>query len=52
MESTHGAKSLKKLPQKALAYIKRLEELSGVEVVMVSVGANREDVIIKEHPFK
>ncbi len=51
-ESTQGIKSFKKLPKKAQAYIKRLESLTGVEVIMVSVGANREDVIILQNPFK
>ncbi len=52
LESTQGVKSFKKLPKKAQAYIKRLEELTGVEVIIVSVGANREDVIILKNPFK
>jgi adenylosuccinate synthase len=30
----------------------RLEELSGVKVEIVSVGANRKDAIIIKNPFK
>lgn len=49
---TQGIKSFKDLPKKAQAYVKRLEELTGVEVVIVSVGANRDDAIIMKNPFK
>lgn len=44
---TAGAKSLEELPQKALDYIKRIEELCGVKVEIISTGAKREQTIIK-----
>jgi adenylosuccinate synthase len=45
-ESTVGAKSLDKLPPKALAYVKRIEELCRVKAVIISTGAKRDDTII------
>ncbi|MBI5642665.1 MAG: adenylosuccinate synthase [Deltaproteobacteria bacterium] len=49
---TQGVKSFDKLPKKAQDYIKRLEELTGVKVTIISVGANRNDAIILKNPFK
>jgi adenylosuccinate synthase len=49
---TSGVKKFEKLPKRAQAYIKKLEKLSGVEVMMVSVGANRDDSIMIKDPFK
>lgn len=49
---TSGVKKFEKLPKRAQAYIKKLEKLSGVEVMMVSVGANRDDSIMIKNPFK
>ncbi|MBI1912897.1 MAG: adenylosuccinate synthase [Deltaproteobacteria bacterium] len=48
---TNGIRKFDKLPAQAQKYIKRLEELSGVEVVIVSVGAGREDSIILKNLF-
>jgi adenylosuccinate synthase len=50
-ESTVGAKSLAALPANARAYIKRIEELVGVPVDMVSTGPDREETIVLRHPF-
>lgn len=50
-ESTVGAKSLGALPSKARAYIKRIEELVGVPIDMISTGPDREETIILRHPF-
>ena len=50
-ESTVGAKSLADLPTTARAYIKRIEELVGVPVDMVSTGPDREETIVLRHPF-
>jgi adenylosuccinate synthase len=49
---TQGITSFDKLPKNAQAYLKRMEELSGVKVEIVSVGANRKDAIIIKNPFK
>ena len=50
-ESTVGAKSLDTLPLAARAYIKRIEELVGVPIDMVSTGPDREETIVLRHPF-
>jgi adenylosuccinate synthase len=50
-ESTVGAKSMDELPAAARAYIKRIEELVGVPVDMVSTGPDREETIVLRHPF-
>lgn len=50
-ENTFGAKSIDDLPQTALDYIKRIEELTGVPVDIISTGPDRNETIIKVHPF-
>lgn len=44
--STAGIDSLDKLPAKALAYVKRIEELCGVKVEIISTGPKRNETII------
>ncbi|MDP3843693.1 MAG: adenylosuccinate synthase [Oxalobacteraceae bacterium] len=51
-ESTVGAKSIDALPVNARRYIKRIEELVGVPIDMVSTGPDREETIVLRHPFK
>jgi adenylosuccinate synthase len=51
-ESTVGAKTLDALPPAARAYIKRMEEVCGVPVDMISTGPDREETIVLRHPFK
>ncbi len=51
-ETTVGAKSLADLPAAARAYIKRIEELVGVPIDMVSTGPDREETIVLRHPFE
>ncbi len=50
-ESTFGAKSLDELPANALAYIKRLSELVGAPIDIISTGPDRMETIILRHPF-
>lgn len=50
-ESTVGTKSLDELPDNARNYLKRLEEVVGVPVDIVSTGAERDETIILKHPF-
>ncbi|GAB6263734.1 adenylosuccinate synthase [Photobacterium sp. 53610] len=50
-ESTFGVKSLEELPQTALNYIARLEELTGVPIDLISTGPDRNETIIKVHPY-
>jgi len=51
-QSTVGMQSLTALPSNALAYIKRIEQLTGVPVDMVSTGPDRKETIVLRHPFK
>jgi adenylosuccinate synthase len=51
-ESTVGIKTFEALPKSAQNYIKRMEELCGVPVDMVSTGPDREETIVLRHPFK
>ncbi len=50
-ESTYGVKSLDELPQAALDYVKRIEELTGVPVDIISTGPDRNETIIKVDPY-
>lgn len=51
-ENTAGTTSLDQLPAAAKAYIKRLEELCGIPVHMISTSPERNDNIIIEHPYR
>jgi adenylosuccinate synthase len=46
-----SAKKFEDLPANAQAYVKRLEELIGCPIVLVSVGPGRESTIILKNPF-
>ncbi len=50
-ESTVGIREFDRLPANARRYLKRIEELVGAPVDIVSTGAEREDTIILRHPF-
>jgi adenylosuccinate synthase len=50
-ESTVGAKSIDALPANARAYVRRLEELIGVPLAMISTGPDRDETIVLRHPF-
>ena len=50
-ESTVGVTNFDNLPQKARDYLTRIEELAGVPVDIISTGPDREQTIIKAHPF-
>ncbi|MGF1726334.1 adenylosuccinate synthase [Photobacterium nomapromontoriensis] len=50
-ENTVGVKSLDELPQAALNYIARIEELTGVPIDIISTGPDRNETIIKVHPY-
>ncbi|MEK7689046.1 MAG: adenylosuccinate synthase, partial [Deltaproteobacteria bacterium] len=51
-EPTSGIAKLDKLPANARKYIKRLEELIEISIIMVSVGAGRKEAIMIENPFE
>ena len=46
------ARTLEDLPEAALKYVRRVEELCGVPVVCVSVGAERGETILLQNPFR
>ena len=48
---TVGVQSMAALPAAAQAYVRRIEELVGVPVDMVSTGPDREETIVLRHPF-
>ena len=50
--STVGIKRYDELPAKARAYLERIEAICGVPVDMISTGADREETIVRRHPFK
>lgn len=50
--STVGVTNYADLPEKARAYLARIEELAGVPVDIISTGPDREQTIIKTHPFE
>jgi adenylosuccinate synthase len=51
LEDTTRIRKFDKLPKKAQKYIRRLEELSGVKAIMLSVGAARSEIIMIKNPF-
>jgi len=51
-EDIHGAKRLEDLPRNTRRYLDTLENLAGVKVVLVSVGADRNETIVTENPFR
>ena len=50
-EDINRARHLEDLPRNTRRYIERLETLSGVKLVLISVGAGREETIILKNPF-
>ena len=50
-EPLKGIRSWDALPAAARSYVKRLEVLTGVEVIAVSVGPDREETILLRNPF-
>lgn len=52
LEDTGEARSFSDLPEKAQHYIKRLEDLTRTNVVVISVGSDREETIMIKNPFQ
>ena len=46
-----GIRSYQELPAQAKAYLKRLEDLTGVAPAIVSVGPDREETLLLRNPF-
>ncbi|MBV9995953.1 MAG: adenylosuccinate synthase [Caulobacteraceae bacterium] len=51
-ESTRGARSFRDLPAAAVKYVRRIEELIGAPVALVSTSPQREDTILMRDPFQ
>ncbi|RLA00135.1 MAG: adenylosuccinate synthase [Gammaproteobacteria bacterium] len=51
-EITAGATSIDQLPANAIAFIKKIEELVGAPIDIVSTGPDRNETIILRHPFQ
>ncbi len=50
-ETTFGAKSFDALPAAAQAYLKRLEELVGAPIAIISTGPDRSETIVLRNPL-
>ncbi len=51
-ESTVGVTDYGDLPKNARDYIERIETLAGVPLDIISTGPDREQTIVKQHPFE
>jgi adenylosuccinate synthase len=51
-ESTFGVKDWNALPKNAQRYLKRIEELVGAAIAIVSTGPDRAETIMVKHPFR
>jgi adenylosuccinate synthase len=50
-ESTRGARSWADLPATAIKYIRRIEELIGAPVALLSTSPERDDTVLVRDPF-
>ncbi len=50
-ESTFRCKRWDDLPANACAYLERIEELCGIPIDIVSTGPERDETILRRHPF-
>jgi adenylosuccinate synthase len=51
-ESTVALAHFDQLPAAARAYLKRIEEICGVPIDIISTGPDREHTIVRRHPFE
>jgi adenylosuccinate synthase len=51
-ESTVGTRSMDKLPQAARDYLSKVEELCGAPIDIISTGPDREETLVRRHPFE
>jgi adenylosuccinate synthase len=51
-ETTRGARSWRDLPANAIKYVKRIEELVGCPVALLSTSPERDDTILVRDPFE
>lgn len=50
-ETTAGITDFAALPENAKAYVKRIEQLIGVKIAILSTGPDRDETVILEHPY-
>jgi adenylosuccinate synthase len=50
--TTAGARSWAELPAEAIKYVRRIEELIGAPVALLSTSPERDDTILVKHPFE
>ena len=50
-DSTQGARSWRDLPAAAVKYVRRIEELVGAQVALLSTSPQRDDTILMRDPF-
>ncbi len=51
-QSTLGVRKLEDLPRAARDYLERIEAVCGVPIDLISTGAERDDTIVRRHPFE
>ena len=51
-EDISGVRDFADLPVKTRDYIKRIEDFTGVETIIVSVGPDRDETILLKNPFE
>ncbi|MBP7062530.1 adenylosuccinate synthase [Ferrovibrio sp.] len=51
-DSTRGARSWTQLPGEAVKYVRRIEELIGAPVALLSTSPERDDTILMKDPFE
>ena len=51
-ESTVGITRFGDLPKAAQTYLKRIETICGVPIDLISTGADRDQTIVRRHPFE
>ncbi len=51
-ETTAGARSWADLPAQAIKYVRRIEELIGAPVALLSTSPERDDTILMHNPFE
>jgi adenylosuccinate synthase len=50
-ESTIGLTQFEQLPGNARRYLERVQEVVGVPIDIISTGADRNQTVVKLHPF-
>jgi adenylosuccinate synthase len=51
-DSTFGVRDFDRLPANARRYLDRLADVCGVPIDMISTGPDRDDTILRRHPFQ